>query len=65
MKNKIKEQLINQLTLIDTSAFRCIRKCRNGTYEHEPPGFRNNLKKIYNKLNEVELIMLINLKKNE
>ncbi len=59
---KDKEKLINKLTLLDTSLYRCYGKVKTGSYTHEPKGFRNTLKKIYNNLTEKELKTLLTIK---
>lgn len=56
-------EIIHKLTLLDTSAYRCIGRCETGKYTHEPKGFRRKLEKIYHSLSEEELIYLYNTRK--
>ena len=58
----MKERLINKITLLDTSIYRCMGKYYGGVYSHEPIGYRNRLKGVYEKLEESELKILLNLK---
>ena len=58
MKDR-KDELINTLTRLDTACYRCTP---SGTYKREPPLFRFDLYKIYDKLSEEDLKTLINLK---
>lgn len=58
----MKDELINKLTLLDTSLYRCYGKVKTGSYTHEPTGFRAILKKVYNNLTEKELKTLLNIK---
>ena len=57
-----KEEIIAQLTLLDTSAYRCIGLSETGKYVKEPIGYRKNLFYIYNKLRKADLIKLLNTK---
>jgi hypothetical protein len=57
-----KEEIIAQLTLLDTSAYRCIGLSETGKYVKEPIGYRRNLFYIYNKLRKTDLIKLLNTK---
>lgn len=57
-----KEQLITKITLLDTSAYRCIGLSQTGKYAKEPIGYRRNLFYIYNKLRKPDLIKLLKLK---
>ncbi len=60
-----KDSLINSLTMLDTSAYRCIGHVKTGKFTHEPPGFRNRLVKVYSKLDEEDLKQLLIIRKNE
>ena len=59
----MKEKLINELTLLDTSLYRCYGKAKTGSYTHEPTGFRAILKKVYSNLTEKELRTLLTIKR--
>jgi hypothetical protein len=61
----MKSVVLNKLTLLDTSAYRCIGKCKTGKYTKEPKEFRRKLEKIYESLSEEELIYLYNTRKNQ
>jgi len=56
--NEEREGLINQITLIDTSDYRC----RTTPLQHEPLRFRANLSEIYRTLSTAELKKLLALK---
>ncbi len=57
-----RELLIHTLTLRDTSIYRNISFLNTGTYKHEPSMYRNNLYKIYDKLDTDTLNRLLKLK---
>jgi hypothetical protein len=59
----MKEKLIDELTLLDTSLYRCYGKVKTGSYTHEPTGFRAILKKVYNNLTEKEVRTLLTIKR--
>ena len=62
IKEAMKEQLINRLTLLDTSAYRCIGLAFTGKYSKEPQGYRARLAKIYSSLDVEQLKELIRIK---
>lgn len=65
MLQKIKrENMIHKLTLLETCEFRKRGLELVGKYTHEPPGFRNDLFEIFNKLSDDDLKKLYNLKTN-
>lgn len=65
MKNKIiRENMIHKLTLLETCEFRKRGLELVGKYTHEPPGFRNDLFEIFDKLSDDDLKKLYNLKTN-
>jgi len=57
-----KKQLINKLTLLDTSIYRNIGFLNSGVYLHEPPMYRKNLHEVYEKLDTQTLTKLLELK---
>ncbi len=57
-----RENIINKLTLLETSEFRKRGLELIGKYTHEPPGFRNDLFEIFDKLSDDDLKKLYNLK---
>jgi len=59
----MKEKLIDELTLLDTSLYRCYGKVKTGSYTHEPTGFRAILKKVYSNLTEKEVRTLLTIKR--
>lgn len=58
-----KDKIISKLTLLDTSAYRCIGHARTGKFTHEPERYRTRLREIYSKLDEEDLIKLLNIRK--
>jgi hypothetical protein len=65
MKNKmIRENMIHKLTLLETCEYRQRGLELTGKYTHEPPQFRNDLFKIFDKLSDDDLLKLYNLKIN-
>jgi hypothetical protein len=60
-----KEQLVNQLSLLDAAAFRCIGYIETGIFEKEPPLYRSNLNKVYSKLDIEDLKQLFKIRTNE
>ena len=67
-KNKLplvqrdKDKLISRLTLLDTSAYRCIGHVKTGKFTREPTNYRNRLAEIYGKLDEEDLRQLLTIK---
>ena len=57
-----KNLIINKLTLLDASAFRCIGFAKTGKYTKEPLKFRSNLHKLYNCLSFEDLSQLLKLR---
>jgi len=57
-----RENIINKLTLLETSEFRKRGLELIGKYTHEPIGFRNDLYQIFDKLSDDDLKKLYNLK---
>ena len=57
-----KEQLINKLTLLDTSIYRNIGFLNSGVYSHEPLKYRKKLYEVYEKLDIESINELIKLK---
>ena len=57
-----RENIINKLTLIETSDYRKRGLELTGKYKHEPARFRNQLAEIFNKLNDEDLQKLYKLK---
>lgn len=65
--------MINKLTLLDTSAYRCIALCHNQNVWavktegkrkiHEPENYRLRLRKIYQELTLEQLTQLYNIRK--
>jgi len=61
---KTKEQLIDELTLLDTAHYRHTGLSETPRkFKHEPPQFRNRLHEIYEFLSWEQLRDLINIKK--
>lgn len=60
-----KEQLINKLTLLDTSSFRCIGFSQTKKYTKEPVRFRKDLHDVYSNLNIESLQQLLKIRSNE
>lgn len=58
-----KDKIIHKLTLLDTSAYRCIGHARTGKFTHEPERYRLRLHKIYRELSEEQLTKLYNIRK--
>jgi hypothetical protein len=58
----IKDQIINKITLLDTSHFRCSGLAINGKYRKEPRMFRLTLYRIYSSLDVDQLTELLKLK---
>lgn len=60
----MRENLIHNLTLIDTAMYRAIGLTENQKkYKHEPKEFRSKLYEIYNKLESEDLEKLLKIKK--
>ena len=59
----MKESIITELTRIDTANLRLKGLKETGRYTHEPVNFRQNLKEIYQKLNQEDLQKLLDLKR--
>ena len=57
-----KKQLINKLTLLDTSIYRNIGFLNSGVYLHEPLMYRKKLHEVYEKLDINSINELIKLK---
>jgi hypothetical protein len=57
-----RDNIINKLTLIETSDYRKRGLELTGKYTHEPVEFRNQLAEIFNKLNDEDLQKLYKLK---
>jgi hypothetical protein len=57
-----KKQLINKLTLLDTSIYRNIGFLNSGVYLHEPLMYRKKLYEVYEKLDINSINELIKLK---
>lgn len=60
-----RENIINKLTLLETSAYRIRGLELTGKYTHEPKEFRSQLAEIFNKLNDEDLTKLYKLKNIE
>tara|TARA_R100001440_G_C2511108_1_gene117882 strand:+ start:64 stop:282 length:219 start_codon:yes stop_codon:yes gene_type:complete len=60
-----KEQLIHELTSFDCSCYRKNGLIEKGYYTYEPPKFRTNLTKIYNKLSKEDIKELLKIRKAE
>ncbi len=60
-----KEQLINKLSLLDASAFRCIGYVKTRVFSREPINYRTNLNKVYSKLDIEDLKQLFKIRTNE
>ena len=60
-----KDNLINKLTLIDTSNYRIMGLYRNNKFAKEPLRFRKQLFDIYNKLSIDDIKTIIQLKERE
>ncbi len=58
-----KEEIINKLTLLDTSHYRIVKHNSSGVYEKEPKSYRLKLALVYNKLSVKSLNELLFLKK--
>ena len=56
-----KHSIINQLTLLDTSAYRINNKV-DGVIQKEPANYRNDLYLMYNLLDEFYLMKLLKLR---
>tara|TARA_R110001606_G_scaffold389901_1_gene556409 strand:- start:2602 stop:2958 length:357 start_codon:yes stop_codon:yes gene_type:complete len=60
-----KEEIINKITLLDTSLYRIKGHHDSiGIYAKEPSGFRNELKELYEELSINSLNQLLKLKQN-
>lgn len=57
-----RDNIINKLTLMETSDYRKRGLELTGKYRHEPVQFRNQLAEIFNKLNDDDLKKLYKLK---
>lgn len=57
-----KDEIINKITLIDTSLHRIRGHHQNGIYAKEVQGFRNELKELYEELSVESLNRLLKLK---
>lgn len=57
-----RKELINKLTLLDTSIYRNIGFLNSGVYLHEPSMYRKNLHEVYEKLDTQTLTKLLELK---
>jgi hypothetical protein len=55
MTNQERENILNKLTLIETSEFRKRGLEMSGKYTHEPKNFRSALYELFNKFNDEEL----------
>ena len=60
-----KEQLINELTRLDTWSFRRNGLVESNQYKHEPPRFRIRLKQVYNKLEKDDIVELLKIRLNK
>lgn len=60
-----KEQLINELTRLDTACYRRSGLVESNQYKHEPPKFRIRLKKVYNKLEKDDIVELLKIRLNK
>jgi len=60
-----KEKLVNQLSLLDAAAFRCIGYIETGIFKKEPINYRINLNKVYSKLDIEDLKQLFKIRTNE
>ena len=62
---KTKQDIINKITLLDTSLYR-IKGCHDtGVYTKEPIRFRSKLSDFYNELNIETLLQYLKLKENK
>jgi hypothetical protein len=57
-----RENIINKLTLLETSDYRKRGLLLTGKYTHEPFGFRNDLFEILDKLSDEDLKKLHDIK---
>lgn len=57
-----KEELINKITLLETSIYRNIGFLNSGKYLHEPLMYRKKLYEIYKELDVETLIKLLESK---
>lgn len=62
MTNSERENILNKLTLIETSEFRKRGLEMSGKYAHEPANFRSNLYELFNQFNDEDLKKLYHLK---
>ena len=60
-----KEQLVNQLSLLDAASFRCIGYIETGIFNREPINYRTKLNKVYSKLDIEDLKQLLKIRTNE
>ena len=58
-----REKLLNELSLLETSLYRCKGLSEDGKYRHEPPKFIDRLLSIYSKLTDEDLKELLNIKR--
>lgn len=56
-----KELLINKITLLSASSYRCRSRVVLNHVKKEPSGFRTKLAEIYNKLSEEDLQTILEL----
>lgn len=61
MTDRQREELINRITLWHTIAYRCESWAEHGKYKHEPSRFRSDLFDIYRRMNDADLVSLIEL----
>lgn len=61
MTDRQREELINRITLWHTIAFRQNGLKVDGKYQHEPSRFRSNLFDIYRRMNDADLVSLVEL----
>lgn len=60
-----KQDLISWLTLLDTSAYRCIGHVKTGKFTREPTNYRNRLAEVYKKLDEEDLKQLLTIRNQD
>ena len=61
---KTKQDIINKITLLDTSLYRIKGHHDTGFYTIEPIKFRSQLSDLYNELSIETLLELLKLKEN-
>ena len=59
MTDRQREELINRITLWHTAAYR--KNQEDGRFRHEPSRFRNDLFDIYRRMNDADLVSLVEL----